>query len=41
MGKEEEFCKKVLEEDILHFYSNDSMDKARIVNVHEHLQSLK
>ena len=29
LGKEEEFCKKVLEEDILHFYSSDAMDREK------------
>jgi hypothetical protein len=28
MGKEKEFCQKVLEEDLLNFYKNDAMDKS-------------
>jgi len=27
MGKEKEFCHKVLEEDVLNFYNNDSMNR--------------
>ena len=27
MGKEKNFCHKVLEEDLLNFYNSDSMDK--------------
>ena len=29
MGEEQEFCHKVLEEDLLNFYKSDAMNKAK------------